>query len=210
MIYAATLFLSSGLVFAVHVPNGTFLHSAVALIPYAYLLTLLGVGWRGDLGRSTTSLVGRGARDARVHDHGPERGRGHGPRLDPDDSAQLARLPGDDPGRGGAPRERRSGRSRHEPRCGRLPLPHRPPWHRHPGGSTARGRGRPPPIRHPVAGPGARIQHPGPGSRAGRRGATRLALGARRGGARRARSPASPRRALYAVCLAPDDDRCAR
>jgi len=44
MIYAATLFLSSGLLFAVHVPNGTFLHSAVALIPYAYLLTLLGIG----------------------------------------------------------------------------------------------------------------------------------------------------------------------
>ncbi len=44
MVYAATLFLSSGLLFAVHVPNGTFLHSAVALVPYAYLLTLLGVG----------------------------------------------------------------------------------------------------------------------------------------------------------------------
>jgi 4-amino-4-deoxy-L-arabinose transferase-like glycosyltransferase len=44
MIYAATLFLSSGLLFAVHVPNGTFLHSAVALIPYTYLLTLLGIG----------------------------------------------------------------------------------------------------------------------------------------------------------------------
>jgi 4-amino-4-deoxy-L-arabinose transferase-like glycosyltransferase len=43
MIYAAVLFLSSGLLFAVHVPNGTFLHSAVALIPYAYILTLLGI-----------------------------------------------------------------------------------------------------------------------------------------------------------------------
>jgi len=44
MVYAASLFLSSGLLFAVHVPNGTFLHSAVALIPYAYLLTVLGIG----------------------------------------------------------------------------------------------------------------------------------------------------------------------
>ena len=44
LVYAATLFLSSGLLFAVHVPNGTFLHSAVALMPYAYLLTLAGVG----------------------------------------------------------------------------------------------------------------------------------------------------------------------
>ncbi len=44
MIYAATLFLASGLLFAVHIPNGTFLHSAVALIPYTYLVTLLGVG----------------------------------------------------------------------------------------------------------------------------------------------------------------------
>ncbi len=43
LIYAAALFLSSGLLFAVHVPNGTFLHSAVALIPYAYLLSLLGI-----------------------------------------------------------------------------------------------------------------------------------------------------------------------
>ena len=43
LIYAAVLFASSGLLFAVHVPNGTFLHSAVALIPYAYILTLLGI-----------------------------------------------------------------------------------------------------------------------------------------------------------------------
>ena len=44
LVYAAILFLSAGLLFAVHVPKGTFLHSAVALIPYAYLLTLLGIG----------------------------------------------------------------------------------------------------------------------------------------------------------------------
>lgn len=41
--YALVLFAASGLVFAVHVPNGTFLHSAVALIPYAYIAALVGI-----------------------------------------------------------------------------------------------------------------------------------------------------------------------
>lgn len=41
--YAIILFAASGLVFAVHVPNGTFLHSAVALVPYAYLASLVGI-----------------------------------------------------------------------------------------------------------------------------------------------------------------------
>jgi 4-amino-4-deoxy-L-arabinose transferase-like glycosyltransferase len=44
IIYALVLFGASGLLFAVHVPNGTFLHSAVALIPYAYLVSLVGIG----------------------------------------------------------------------------------------------------------------------------------------------------------------------
>jgi hypothetical protein len=42
-IYAALLFAASGLLFAVHVPLGTFLHSAVALIPHTYILVLEGV-----------------------------------------------------------------------------------------------------------------------------------------------------------------------
>lgn len=41
--YALVLFAASGLVFAVHVPNGTFLHSAVALMPYAYIAALVGI-----------------------------------------------------------------------------------------------------------------------------------------------------------------------
>jgi 4-amino-4-deoxy-L-arabinose transferase-like glycosyltransferase len=41
--YALVLFAASGLVFAVHVPNGTFLHSAVALVPYAYVASLVGI-----------------------------------------------------------------------------------------------------------------------------------------------------------------------
>ena len=44
LIYAVSLLLFSGLLFAVHVPYGTFLHSAVALMPHAYLLALIGIG----------------------------------------------------------------------------------------------------------------------------------------------------------------------
>ena len=47
--YAALLFAFSALVSAVHVPGGTFIHSAVALVPHASILALEGimaaVGW---------------------------------------------------------------------------------------------------------------------------------------------------------------------
>ena len=43
IVYAITLFTFSALLFAVHVPYGTFLHSAVALLPHAYLAALLGI-----------------------------------------------------------------------------------------------------------------------------------------------------------------------
>ena len=42
-LYAGLLFAASGLVFAVHVPYGTFLHSAVALVPFTYIAGLEGV-----------------------------------------------------------------------------------------------------------------------------------------------------------------------
>jgi hypothetical protein len=41
--YAAILFAFSAIVSAVHVPGGTFIHSAVALAPYSYILVLEGV-----------------------------------------------------------------------------------------------------------------------------------------------------------------------
>jgi hypothetical protein len=41
--YAAILFAFSGLISAIHVPGGTFIHSAAALAPHAYLLTLEGI-----------------------------------------------------------------------------------------------------------------------------------------------------------------------
>jgi hypothetical protein len=48
-VYAAILFAFSALVSAVHVPGGTFIHSAVALAPYSYILALegiaVGVAW---------------------------------------------------------------------------------------------------------------------------------------------------------------------
>ncbi len=48
-VYAAILFAFSALVSAIHVPGGTFIHSAVALAPYSYILALEGIvvaiGW---------------------------------------------------------------------------------------------------------------------------------------------------------------------
>ncbi len=48
-VYTLVLFLFTAVVSAVHVPYGTFIHSAVALLPHAYLLVMLGVattvGW---------------------------------------------------------------------------------------------------------------------------------------------------------------------
>jgi 4-amino-4-deoxy-L-arabinose transferase-like glycosyltransferase len=48
-VYAAILFAFSSLISAVHVPNGTFIHSAIALVPQASILALEGVvglvGW---------------------------------------------------------------------------------------------------------------------------------------------------------------------
>jgi hypothetical protein len=41
--YALLLFAFSAMVSAVHVPGGTFIHSAVALAPHGYVLALLGV-----------------------------------------------------------------------------------------------------------------------------------------------------------------------
>jgi 4-amino-4-deoxy-L-arabinose transferase-like glycosyltransferase len=42
-IYVVSLFLFTAIVSAVHVPYGTFIHSAVALLPHTYLLVMLGV-----------------------------------------------------------------------------------------------------------------------------------------------------------------------
>jgi hypothetical protein len=41
-VYAVLLFAASGLLFAVHVPYGTFLHSAVAMVPFTFILVFEG------------------------------------------------------------------------------------------------------------------------------------------------------------------------
>ncbi|HXG39546.1 MAG TPA: glycosyltransferase family 39 protein [Candidatus Limnocylindrales bacterium] len=59
--YAALLFGFSALVSAVHVPGGTFIHSAVALAPHGYVLALEGiaaaVGWVAARRRSWDRAV---------------------------------------------------------------------------------------------------------------------------------------------------------
>ena len=42
-LYALILFAANGLVFAVHVPGGTFIHSAMGLAPHAFVLALEGI-----------------------------------------------------------------------------------------------------------------------------------------------------------------------
>ena len=58
-VYAALLFAFSALVSAVHVPGGTFIHSAVALAPHAYILALEGIAVGRRLGRRSPSNLGR-------------------------------------------------------------------------------------------------------------------------------------------------------
>jgi hypothetical protein len=43
VVYATLLFGFSALVSAVHVPGGTFIHSAIALVPHSYVLALEGI-----------------------------------------------------------------------------------------------------------------------------------------------------------------------
>ena len=92
-----TLFAFSALLFAVHVPYGTFLHSAVALVPHAYLLRWW-ASRRWSPGSHAGARVGCAARDARVHGHG-RRGR-------------AARRRRRDAGRRCGRWQRRAGRSR--------------------------------------------------------------------------------------------------
>jgi hypothetical protein len=67
LIYAVALFTFTAIVSAVHVPFGTFIHSAVALVPHAYLLVVVGIGigvtWIGqrrsgwDIPRATRNIT---------------------------------------------------------------------------------------------------------------------------------------------------------
>ena len=44
LVYAITFLVFSALVFAVHLPYGMALHSGMALVPHAYLLSIVGIG----------------------------------------------------------------------------------------------------------------------------------------------------------------------
>jgi hypothetical protein len=67
-VYAVLLFAAAGLLFAVHVPYGTFLHSAVAMVPFTFILAFEGAvlasRWAAsaqtdlDRGRCRASLPG--------------------------------------------------------------------------------------------------------------------------------------------------------
>ena len=81
-VYAALLFAFSALVSAVHVPGGTFIHSAVALAPHSYILALEGiaiaVGWiaarRHDVGPGIGDCASSAARPSRSRSGPPSLG----------------------------------------------------------------------------------------------------------------------------------------
>ncbi len=56
LVAALVLLLVSGLLFAIHVPNGMFLHASVALAPHTYWLAMEGIvavaGWAAARRRS--------------------------------------------------------------------------------------------------------------------------------------------------------------
>ena len=76
LVYALTLFLFSAALSAVHVPYGTFIHSAVALVPHAYLLALVGMARRSWTGWPAGGRPGARPRATRrIRGHGRRRRR---------------------------------------------------------------------------------------------------------------------------------------
>ena len=99
--YAAILFAFTALISAVHVPGGTFIHSAIALAPHTYVLALEGVAATVGLDRGPPAALGRGDGRAHLHDGRRRlRARGRGRRLALD-AGHLVRAPGRLPGRCG-------------------------------------------------------------------------------------------------------------
>ena len=78
--YAAILFAFSAIVSAVHVPGGTFIHSAVALAPHAYILALEGIAVAVGVDRGPTAALEPRRGHAAVHGLHP---RDRRPRRDP-------------------------------------------------------------------------------------------------------------------------------
>ena len=116
--------LFSGLVSAIHVPGGTFIHSAVALAPYSYILALEGVGvarasgsrrdgrpgrrsWRPGCSPARRSSFERGDRVARGRQRPRHVGR---PARQGDDDRRRVRHGRRSPRPTGSCRSTRAGR----------------------------------------------------------------------------------------------------
>ncbi len=166
--YALLLFAFSAIVSAVHVPGGTFIHSAIALAPFAYILALEGIVALVDWIVGTPAGVGRrggraGLRRGRHRVRRPVHGGRHAGRA-----RGLGGSPGPLRDHRRRPRDRRrgAGRPRHVHRCLRHQVLERP-RRRRPGQRSARDdRGGRPRLRHPLArarsrrGGGLRRTHP--------------------------------------------------
>ena len=161
--YAVLLFAFSAIVSAVHVPGGTFIHSAVALAPQGYVLALEGIVAGGGLARRATQGLGRDVGRARVRRRG---GRLRGARRRRRRERGAPELGRQAPGHAGrGDRARRRGRARDRPghvdRRLRVPLLDRPPGRgagQRPAGHGGAGRAR---VRDPLARPRAQGQRRG-------------------------------------------------
>ena len=162
-LYAGLLFGFSALVSAVHVPGGTFIHSAVALAPHAYILALEGIAVGRRLDRRASARLGRRRRRPVFTGAAVAlRRRGRAPRV-----AVRARGLGGQPGQ--VQRRRRGARRAGAAATDRVmsidavgdQVLDRP-WRRGPRQRPDRDdRGRSPRLRHPLARPRPRGQRRG-------------------------------------------------
>ena len=202
--YAVLLFAFSAIVSAVHVPGGTFIHSAVALAPHGYVLALEGIVAGGRPGSPRGAGLGRDVGRARVRRRGRRRSA-CSPRSSArarshrswDAKRQDMQAVGDGARRRGRARDRPG----HVDRRLRVPLLDRPP-----------GRGRWSTTRSTRSSEVARaygIRVAGPRAQGQRRGRARRSWSTTSG---RLGRPADPRAAtsvsLYPVCLDAGDPRC--
>ena len=193
-LYAGILFAFSALVSAVHVPGGTFIHSAVALAPHAYILALEGVAvavaWIAARGprwdaetRRRRVFIGAHRRRSSSSWRSPARvvrpgSLGRTPRQRIAVAAALDRA-------GAAP-----GRPDHVDRRRRDQVLDRPRRRRHAERPASRRSSRSPRLRHRVARPRAR-RH-GRGARAGPRRGDAAGLDRRRRSSRSRRGGGDP------------------
>ena len=202
--YAAILFAFSAIVSAVHVPGGTFIHSAIALAPHAYILALEGIAvavawiaarrprWNVDAATRlfTASSSGSSSLAAILGALSTSTRTWDGVRVDRKAVAAALDLAGAAAGRDRIMSIDAAGYRYWTGRGGRRQR-QRPARHDPPG---RRG------LRDRVA--RRRAGRLGPGARAGRRPAPGRRGSARRSSRSRART-GSRRRSCYPVCVSP-------